>query len=607
MPDIKPAALLLSSVIIALVLPLFLLSPAQIQWVLQYCTYWVILALLVFFILGLVRLSYDPNVRDDWLECFRPLQLLFIVGMSWLMISLQPTGYKVVMDEPVLIVTAQQMHQEKQFLVPYSCYELGGVFYTFDGYVDKRPGFYVFLVSLLHDLTGYRTSQGFVLNHLLVVIFIALLAVVGRKLWPALGFFVAPLLVLTVPLFSISANGSGFDFLNVLMVLATVYLGAIYYNSPSEERMNLCILSAALLAHTRYESAMYAVPIGLLVILGWLRTRRILVSYTTSLIPLAFSPLLMLQLMIRSTPEHWQIRGESGEPFSLTYLGENLEAAANFFYQFGPNQPNSFYVSALFVILLITCLLRWPSLRNRLADFKPPEGWPAYLLLGFGATGLLGLLMFYHWGQLDDSAASRLAMPFILMQILTITYLSSLVFQVRLSGLIFVACAVFYFMGVSRPVCASTSFLSTYPSVRQAIWTREKVIEHRDEPALFVLQQRLIPVGERKSGLEIRTAIERKAQLALHLELQTFSEVYLFFTQDRTDTGTGDYTRFELGSHFEYEVIESQRLDRIREVFMAKLIRVKLDDDTNPYESLKVFDGIDKPAEWSALHLSTLP
>ena len=67
-----------------------------------------------------------------------------------------PYTYKVLYDEFVLQSTALHLHQAREVGATVRAYEVEGAFRSIGTYFDKRPAFFAFLVSLLHDVTGYR-------------------------------------------------------------------------------------------------------------------------------------------------------------------------------------------------------------------------------------------------------------------------------------------------------------------------------------------------------------------------------------------------------------------------------------------------------------------
>jgi len=594
--------------VVSVVLGFACFSPQELPWLIQKESYWVLLVAFLGFGFALYRLLREPQSWESLKGIFTPARLMFVVVVTGACFLFQPSGFKVVMDEPVLMATSHQLHTEKEMFTPTRCYRLGGVFYSLDGYVDKRPGFYPFLVSLFHDFTGYRSSQGVLVNALITPVFFLLVAWAGNLLNPRWGFFVAPLLALSVPLVSVNANGSGFDLLNLTLILVTFLLSVLYLKGQSGARLDALLFASVLLAHTRYESAIYVLPVGIVVLWAFLRSRVVNLTLWSAAVPLLLIPVAHLYRMIQSNPDHMQVREGDSVAFALGYLSENLTHAFNYFFHFGAGQPNSFLLSIGFLVSLVmiaVCLIKRSRLReltSRSAATVPVVVWSGFIL------GTFALVLCYHWGQLDDFAATRLALPFILLQILCVTGTLS-VFQ-RSDGLnvVFLVALLLYLTAVTRPVCASTNFFTQYNPTREALWIQERVLSMRGENALFVTQKRLIPVIERMSGISIGDALGAKAELNFHLQLGTFNGIYFFHSRLSETTDPGDLNEtLPVSENFELAVIDRYRLDPYSEVVFSKLQDVRFEDNDRREVDLSAYEGIDDPTEWLALVRTTLP
>ena len=143
--------------------------------------YWFVLAAFVLLVRAL-WLTYRDEVRAlrwrtiDWTS-------VAVVGLGGLILLVHETfGFKILMDEIMLLGTSMSMHFDKTVLTPMRGNDIQGVYVVLDGMMDKRPLFFPFLLSLLHDLTGYRPENAFVLNGLLTFVFLGLVNAAGRRL-----------------------------------------------------------------------------------------------------------------------------------------------------------------------------------------------------------------------------------------------------------------------------------------------------------------------------------------------------------------------------------------------------------------------------------------
>ena len=187
---------------------------------------------------------------------------------TYFSLALEPATFKVVMDEPLLASTAQSMHHDRMALVPGRGVDVNGYYNLLDGFVDKRPLLYPFLVSVLHDLTGYRVANAFVLNALFTPFFWLLVWSIGQSIRSkdSDGFLSVALLA-TAPLVSNLATSGGFDWMNGGLLVFLFWIAQRFHRDPQSLTLQaLLITTLGLLANTRYEGLLWAIPFGALVL-----------------------------------------------------------------------------------------------------------------------------------------------------------------------------------------------------------------------------------------------------------------------------------------------------------------------------------------------------
>jgi hypothetical protein len=212
------------------------------------------------------------------------------VGLgSAVLLTHETFGFKIVMDEIMLLGTSMSMHFDKTVLTPMRGNDIQGSFVILDGMMDKRPLFFPFLVSLLHDVTGYRPANAFVLNGGLTVVFLSLVNLVGRLLAGRVAGWLGVALFAGLPLLAHNATGGGFELLNLVMILGTLLLGARLVERRDDTSMTAFCFSALLLAQVRYESVIYLLPVAGIVLWVWWRAGRLILPW-----PVIFAPLLMI-------------------------------------------------------------------------------------------------------------------------------------------------------------------------------------------------------------------------------------------------------------------------------------------------------------------------
>jgi len=509
---------------------------------------------------------------------------VFFLFSLWLVLwTSQEVGWKIVMDEPVLASTALSMHEDREASFSVSGFLLNGEYYSSAFGVDKRPLLFPFLLSLVHDGFGYSPNNAFWLNGVLLYVFLFLAFVLGRQLLSPYGGYLFSGLLATVPLLPIIATSGIFDLLNLVLMLVFVLVAGAYLRKPSPEGMNLLIVSAILLAHARYESVLFVVAAGGLILLTWWRERRMTITGTLIFAPLLLAPYLLQRKIIASTPENWHFRGDEQRAFSFDYLEGNLASAWRFFFGMDSTTANSLLLTLGFVLIAVFVGLRFLRAIKWASLFQP------YVLVFAGLLMVTGinfiLLMFYHWGQLEDMVATRLVLPVLLVQCFFcvggLSYLR-LGRRFQLGALLLVG---LFFLLQTRPSLAQHHFFAWAVDRTYG----EKVLEFawaEAEEGDLVLSQNSLPAYlGRASCLGFDDALGQLDRIAFHFELGTFNRVHLLYLEptplaDVENIGKlQNYARTHerILASMETEILGREKLNDALYLVHAELIRIRED------------------------------
>ena len=533
--------------------------------------FWLVLAAFALFVRALWR-SWRAELREfrwrsaDWLT-------LGIIACGGTVLLVHETfGFKIVMDEIMLLGTSMSMHFDKTVLTPTRGNDIQGTFVLLDGLVDKRPLFFPFLVSLIHDLTGYRPANAFVLNGALTFIFLGLVNAAGRLLAGRLAGWLGVALFAGLPLLGQNATGGGFELLNLTMILATMLLGARYVAKRDAPALEAFCFSALLLAQVRYESVIYLPAVAFLVLWIWSREGRAILSWPLLLAPMLIVHYPLQHRIFELRAGAWELASRPGatSPFSLSYIPENLSHALTFFFGQAANQPNSLVLSTLgclavpFFALLVVKRLR------SLASGSPAEVATTIFALGFAAQ--FALMMCYFL-KFDEVIVRRLSLPTHLGMVIAIfAVLPQLAKPVVMRTLLLAACLAVLARGV--PSMAAHAYNQEYLPGRETAWRRQFIADQPRNDYLAIDNDSILWIAHQVSATPVAQALARRDSVVFHMRNRTFSDVFVFQHFD-IDPDTSKMTvrkDDDLGPAF---VLETVREERLKLLTLARISRVK--------------------------------
>jgi hypothetical protein len=490
--------------------------------------YYVLTVFVLWIVFGWRVVAARRATWGDWLR--RPgwagIGLLAATGFA---VWSDGFAYKIMFDEYVLQGTAWHLHLTKEVGTPIRAFDIQGSWLVVDAFLDKRPYFFAFLVSLLHDLTGFRLGNVYALNVALAFTVLAttgwLVRVLTGRRAPA---FLAVALVATLPLFGQNATGAGMELLNLAMISLTIMAATLYLRAPGPDRLSFLVLGAVLLAQSRYESVLFVFPVAVVAVLGWLRAERVLLPWPALIAPLLLTPYVWHDRFVATKPVLWQLREGESARFAWHYLAGNLEGAGRFFFSVSPSQPNSLWLTLVGIAAVAWAAVRLGQRWRTRADLRNP--WPpAVTVFGLFAATMaanLGLLMFYYWSRLDEPIASRFALPIYVALAATAGWgVGSFERRgfpaARVVGIGLAA----WLLVCGAPAYAHRFYTEQNMVMHELNWEIEQVTA-RPQPVLLITAKATMPFLIRKvSALNTSIARVRGPQLTWHLRAGTFHEV----------------------------------------------------------------------------------
>jgi hypothetical protein len=326
----------------------------------------------------------------------------------------EPREFKVLFDEFVISGVARNMHFDREATYPGRAHYFDGRLMIMESGVDKRPFFFPFIISLVHDATGYRPENVFYLNAGLAVILLLLVYALGFAFGGTRLGCLGVLVLAGLPLIAQNATDGGYELANLVMILCLYFAGSRYYRSSGAQGLDLFLLTAVLLAQIRYESILYVLLVPAVVLCKWCQEKRITLTWMA-----AFSPVLLLMPLLANenfSAHTAYFQTKPGEAFlSARYFMENAEVAI--FYLFNPtfDNTNSVLLSvsglfgvAFFLLLTGRKIKQWFVQRD--------EGIVLLFLFVLTCMNTV-MILCLAWGRWDDPIISRFSLPLQLLML----------------------------------------------------------------------------------------------------------------------------------------------------------------------------------------------
>ncbi len=518
-----------ASAVLAIWLAFVAVAPARAERLIVQGGYYYILAVFALWVFFGARVAAAR--RGVWTAWLRAPGLvgLFLVAATAFAVWTDVFAHKVLFDEYVLEGTAWHMHLTKEVGTPLRAYDFSGTWLVIDTFLDKRPYFFAFLVSLLHDLTGFRLENVFVLNVALAFLLLAatywLVRAITGRVAPGL---IAVALLATLPLFGQNATGASMELLNLAMIAGVMLAAVLYLRAPGDDRLSVLVLGAVLLAQTRYESVLFVFPAAAVIVLGWWRTKRVFLPWPALLAPLLLVPYVWHDRFVSTKPILWQLREGETTRFAWSYVGNNLEGARHFFFSLAPAQPNSLWLAVVGLAAVGWGVVRlWQRWRAReLAPVIATAEFSVAALFALTIAANLGMLMFYYWSRLDEPIASRFALPLCFVFALGGGWLAhSAGARWKPAPLVVGGGLAAWLLVLGAPAYAHQFYTAQNMVMHELNWELEQITA-RQRPVLLITAKATLPFLLKKvPAVNTVLARVRSAQITWHMQQGTFREV----------------------------------------------------------------------------------
>jgi hypothetical protein len=577
--DNNKLKLVVTAFVAALVLAAryFIIPPPEANELLVKYGYWVVAMTFVGFAALLAR---QLPGRDGFLKlckAHRAGLLCVLLAGIYLQVH-EPRKFKVLFDEFVISGVARNMHFDREATYPVRAHYFEGRIAIMESAVDKRPFFFPFLISLVHDLTGYRPENAFYLNAGLAVILLLLVYAFGFAFGGTRLGCLGVLILAGLPLLAQNATDGGYELANLVMILLLYFVGSRYYRSPGAQGLGLFILTAVLLAQVRYESILYILIVPAVILCKWSQEKRITLPWLA-----AFSPvLLLLPLLVNEnfSAHAAYFQTKPGQAFfSTQYFPDNAKFAI--FYLFNPNLDSTnsvlLSVSGLFGVVFFL-LLTGRKIKQWFLQ-RDPE---IILFILFILTAInTAVVLCVFWGHWDDPIISRFSLPLQLLMLVLMLRSTVQFLKSRPLPRWMVIFAGIWIVLFAAPASGRLFQTQHCITAREYAWLFEYLAKKDPATTLTISGSVIGPILHNMPAISIGEARLARWQLKTCLDEGIYREIVLI-QRFQLDLKTGKYEEKgprPLGDGFKLETIGEKvfypgmitRLSRVVDIDVANI------------------------------------
>ena len=476
----------------------------------KYTGYWTTLLSLVAYLWLLVR-SIRKRQFPTWRQHLPGLLSVLVCG--GLLQANEPHRFRVMFDEYAMLSTSMNMHLTRHASVTSTGQNASGQMQYTGDYVDKRPLGYPLLVSLVHDVIGYRPMNAFIVNATVGFAFLGTVYIIGVLLGGTGLGLLGVLLATGLPLVAQTATGGGLDLLSAAMVLAVLAQIIRHLRAPTLENSELLVAAYVFAAQVRYESLTLGFLVGAAVALGWWRSRRIEMSWSLTLSPLLLLTPVLINFVYVGNPGFFESHRIGVESFSRSFLNRNLSEGIYFLFNWDGRMVNSPLLSLVGIFSLMLCLVKFVRSAPKLLR----DGDPLLAVAGLIAFGLgfAILTLFYFWGRWTDPIAARLSFPLQLALLISALYASTLLLNTPQRLRIAQIVGGIFILGYTLPASARHQATKDMTASYEASWSVDYILTHCDESTLVLSASSLPFVCNERPAMGFAVAAHNEDLLQL--------------------------------------------------------------------------------------------
>lgn len=445
-------------------------------WLFARSSYYLIFGLSIIWLIQLGRfvaiLDFSPK---NFLIAHWPGFVMALVLTSIVFASV-PVQFKILGDETNLLSVSQNMYYHKNAHIIKMAKFYHGNLQVVDVGIPNRPLLFPFVISLFHTVLGYRPANVFLLNFIILFIFLAGVYVAIKKAIDTHTAIAGMFLVLAYPIIAISATSGGYDLLSTFffaLILAVFYH---FLKAPDPQSYAFLWVSLLMFSNIRYESCIFFLIIVLAALKfikpGYFKSA----AYIYILTPLLCLPFIWQRLVSQGTyenPSHIPL-------FSVQSFIKHGKIFVENFLNFGLDLP---YAGLLNLIAVVIIGYGFKQIVTQKITLKPYQKYFGSVLL-LCVTIIMVIVLSHHFGRYDRPTQARLFLYFSVFCALTPIFFKAICPDWISGKKLMVASLVIFLL--YHPVAGNHAFINNMVITRIHQHT-QKILQNLNDPDALII------------------------------------------------------------------------------------------------------------------------
>ena len=566
MKDTMPKKVKVSLALLAVIIFLGLLlysfkSRETMVWLFARTSYYFIFALCLMWLIQLGRyLSGVDFSAKDFVKSHWP-GFVLALGVTSIVFATIPVQFKILGDETNLLSVSQDMYYHKSAYIISMATFYNGSLQVIDVSIPNRPLLFPFAINIIHSVLGYRPANVFILNFMLMFIFLAGVYVAIKKAIDTPTAVAGIFLILAYPIITISATSGGYDLFSTLLFAVILTVFYRFLKSPDEKSLAFLWVSLLIFSNIRYESCIFF-PIIIAAALSVIKFSYFKeTAYIYLLSPLLSLPFIWQRFLSLGTYENpsniplFSVQSfiKHGKIFLQNYLNLNLDL------------PYSGFLNLAAVLIIGYGFKQIVTQKIKLT----PSQKNLTITLLLCVTVIMVIVLSHHFGRYDRPTQARLFMYFSVFCALAPVFLKA-VYPDWISGkkLMVASFAVFLFY---HPVAGNHAFINNMVITRIHQYTQKFLKNLNDPDVLIISAYAGQYTALNYSAVTFNYANQHSQSLLTELKAHRYSKILVLQEIDYT-TNRPKWDNQRLDSRFEIKPLEEIQVLSDRFLRISRLV-----------------------------------